>query len=59
MLPAEDIGELNAVSDTGVPYPRWMVLQHDTVEDPRKKVLHPELYEHGGPWQDLSRPWKG
>jgi aryl-alcohol dehydrogenase-like predicted oxidoreductase len=58
-LSAEDIAELNTVSDTGVPYPRWMVLQHDTVEDPRKKVLHPELYENGGPWQNLNREWKG
>jgi aryl-alcohol dehydrogenase-like predicted oxidoreductase len=58
-LGAEEIARLDAVSDTGVPYPRWMVLQHDTLEDPRKKVLHPELYEHGGPWHNLSREWKG
>jgi hypothetical protein len=36
-----------------------MVLQHDTVEDPRLKVLHPELYKEGGPWRDLNREWKG
>jgi aryl-alcohol dehydrogenase-like predicted oxidoreductase len=58
-LSEEDVAELNTVSDTGIPYPRWMVLQHDTVEDPRKKVLHPELYEHGGPWHDINREWKG
>jgi aryl-alcohol dehydrogenase-like predicted oxidoreductase len=58
-LSAEDLAELNGVSDSGVPYPRWMVLQHDTVEDPRKRVLHPELYQNGGPWQNLSREWKG
>lgn len=58
-LAAEDVKLLDQVSDPGVPYPKWMVLQHDTVEDPRLKVLHPELYEHGGPWQDLNREWKG
>ncbi len=58
-LSPEDIARLDAVSDTGIPYPRWMVLQHDAVEDPRKKILHPELYEHGGPWHNLNREWKG
>lgn len=58
-LPETDIKSLDNVSDPGVPYPRWMVLQHDTVEDPRRKVLHPELYEGEGPWQDLNREWKG
>jgi aryl-alcohol dehydrogenase-like predicted oxidoreductase len=58
-LSPEDMKMLDDVSDPGVPYPRWMVLQHDTVEDPRLKVLHPELYEQGGPWHDLNRPWKG
>ena len=50
---------LDQVSDPGVPYPKWMVLQHDLVEDPRMKVLHPELYEDGGPWRNLNREWKG
>jgi aryl-alcohol dehydrogenase-like predicted oxidoreductase len=58
-LDPEDVKLLDKVSDPGVPYPMWMVLQHDTVEDPRKKVLHPELYEDGGPWHDLNRDWKG
>ena len=58
-LAPEDMRLLDSVSDPGVPYPKWMVLQHDTVEDPRLKVLHPELYENGGPWQDLNREWKG
>jgi aryl-alcohol dehydrogenase-like predicted oxidoreductase len=58
-LPREDIDVLDGVSDPGVPYPKWMVLQHDTVEDPRLKVLHPELYAEGGPWHDLNREWKG
>ena len=54
-----DISELDAASDPGVPYPRWMVLQHDTVEDPRLKTLHPELFSEGGPWKDLNREWRG
>ena len=58
-LSREDIDLLDGVSDPGVPYPKWMVLQHDTVEDPRLRVLHPELYEDGGPWHDLNREWKG
>ena len=58
-LSPQDIAALDSVSDPGVPYPKWMVLQHDTVEDPRLKVLHPELYEDGGPWHDLNREWKG
>ena len=58
-LDSDDMKLLNDVSDTGVPYPMWMVLQHDTVEDPRKRVLHPELYEDGGPWHDLNREWRG
>jgi aryl-alcohol dehydrogenase-like predicted oxidoreductase len=58
-LEEDDVKLLDKVSDPGVPYPKWMVLQHDTVEDPRLKVLHPELYENGGPWRDLNREWKG
>jgi aryl-alcohol dehydrogenase-like predicted oxidoreductase len=58
-LDSADMKLLDNVSDTGVPYPMWMVLQHDTVEDPRKRVLHPELYEDGGPWHDLNREWRG
>jgi len=51
---------LDAASDPGVPYPKWMVLQLDTAEDPRSKVLHPERYEDGGPWADLRRTrWSG
>jgi aryl-alcohol dehydrogenase-like predicted oxidoreductase len=58
-LTPQDMKSLDAASDPGVPYPKWMVLQHDTVEDPRLKVLHPELYADGGPWQNLNRQWKG
>ncbi|MBN1963687.1 MAG: aldo/keto reductase [Anaerolineae bacterium] len=54
-LTAEDMGELDQVSDPGVPYPRWMVLQLDQAEDPRPKVLEPERFADGGPWQDLRR----
>ena len=51
---------LDAASDPGVPYPKWMVLQLDTAEDPRSKALYPERYVDGGPWKDLRRTrWSG
>jgi aryl-alcohol dehydrogenase-like predicted oxidoreductase len=49
----DDVRQLDAASDPGVPYPKWMVLQLDTAEDPRSKILHPERYTEGGPWKDL------
>lgn len=52
-LSEEEIRLLDASSDPGVPYPKWMVLQLDTAEDPRSKVLYPERYASGGPWKDL------
>jgi aryl-alcohol dehydrogenase-like predicted oxidoreductase len=52
-LTADDIRKLDEVSDPGVPYPKWMVLQLDQAEDPRPKVLAPERFVDGGPWQDL------
>ena len=52
-LSDEDFKLLDAASDPGVPYPKWMVLQLDTAEDPRSKVLYPERYAEGGPWKDL------
>ncbi len=52
-LSAEDFAELDQVSDPGVPYPKWMVLQLDQAEDPRPKVLEPERFQTGGPWRDL------
>jgi aryl-alcohol dehydrogenase-like predicted oxidoreductase len=59
-LSAEDLRLLDAVSDPGVPYPKWMVLQLDTAEDPRPKVLHPERYAEDGPWKDLrGSRWAG
>jgi aryl-alcohol dehydrogenase-like predicted oxidoreductase len=52
-LTAEDVAELDCVSDPGTPYPKWMVLQLNEGEDPRPKVLDPEKYADGGHWQDL------
>ncbi len=52
-LPSQDISELDQVSDPGIPYPKWMVLQLNEGEDPRPKVLDPKKYVDGGPWQDL------
>jgi aryl-alcohol dehydrogenase-like predicted oxidoreductase len=51
-LSADEIARLDAVSDPGVPYPRWMVLQLDQAEDPRPKVIDPARFADGGPWQD-------
>ena len=59
-LSAEDVRLLDEVSDPGVPYPKWMVLQLDTAEDPRSKVLHPEQYGEDGRWKDLrGSQWSG
>ena len=59
-LSDEEVRLLDAVSDPGVPYPKWMVLQLDTAEDPRSKILYPERYAAGGPWNDLrGSKWSG
>jgi aryl-alcohol dehydrogenase-like predicted oxidoreductase len=59
-LSDEDVRLLDAASDPGIPYPKWMVLQLDTAEDPRSKALYPERYVDGGPWKDLRRTrWSG
>jgi hypothetical protein len=59
-LSGEDVRLLDAASDPGVPYPKWMVLQLDTAEDPRSKALYPERYADGGPWKDLrGTRWSG
>jgi aryl-alcohol dehydrogenase-like predicted oxidoreductase len=59
-LSGEDVWLLDAASDPGVPYPKWMVLQLDTAEDPRPKVLHPDRYADGGFWKDLrGGRWSG
>jgi aryl-alcohol dehydrogenase-like predicted oxidoreductase len=54
-LPDDDIKLLDAASDPGVPYPKWMVLQLDAAEDPRSRVLYPERYAKGDPWKDLCK----
>ena len=59
-LSDDDVRLLDAASDPGVPYPKWMVLQLDTAEDPRSKTLNPERYADGDPWEDLRRTrWSG
>jgi aryl-alcohol dehydrogenase-like predicted oxidoreductase len=59
-LSPEDLRLLDKVSDPGVPYPKWMVLQLDTAEDPRQRVLHPEDFEESGRWKDLrGSRWSG
>jgi aryl-alcohol dehydrogenase-like predicted oxidoreductase len=59
-LADEDVRLLDAASDPGVPYPKWMVLQLDTAEDPRSKALYPERYAKGGAWKDLrGSGWSG
>jgi aryl-alcohol dehydrogenase-like predicted oxidoreductase len=59
-LSAEDVRLLDAASDPGVPYPKWMVLQLDSAEDPRPRVLHPERYAEDGAWKDLrGNRWSG
>ena len=59
-LSDEDVRLLDAASDPGVPYPKWMVLQLDTAEDPRSKALYPERYLDGGLWKDLrGTRWSG
>jgi aryl-alcohol dehydrogenase-like predicted oxidoreductase len=59
-LSDEDVQLLDAASDPGIPYPKWMVLQLDTAEDPRSKALYPDRYAEGGPWKDLrGTRWSG
>jgi aryl-alcohol dehydrogenase-like predicted oxidoreductase len=59
-LSAEDVRLLDAASDPGVPNPKWMVLQLDTAEDPRPRVLHPAKSAEDGRWKDLrGTRWSG
>jgi aryl-alcohol dehydrogenase-like predicted oxidoreductase len=59
-LADEEVRLLDVASDPGVPYPKWMVLQLDTAEDPRSKALYPDRYLDGGPWKDLrGTRWSG
>ena len=55
-LSDDDVRLLDAASDPGVPYPKWMVLQLDTAEDPRSKVLYPERYAEGGRGRTSAGP---
>jgi hypothetical protein len=50
---SDDVRLLDASSNPGIPYPKWMVLQLDAAEDPRPELLYPERYVSGGPWKDL------
>jgi hypothetical protein len=59
-LTDEDFTDLDKVSHPGTPYPKWMVLQLDQAEDPRPKILDPERFTDGGPWEDLrGTSWEG
>jgi aryl-alcohol dehydrogenase-like predicted oxidoreductase len=59
-LSDDDVRQLDAASDPGIPYPKWMVLQLDTAEDPRSRILFPERYAEGGVWKDLrGTRWSG
>jgi diketogulonate reductase-like aldo/keto reductase len=59
-LSDDDVRQLDAASDPGTPYPKWMVLQLDTAEDPRSKILHPEAYADSSLWKDLrGTRWSG
>lgn len=57
-LSNEDIDELNAVSETEMPYPSWMHYQHNIAEDIRHKALYPELHKSKLTWQDYrEKQW--
>ena len=59
-LSTEDVRLLDEASDPGVPYPKWMVLQLDTAEDPRQRVLDSEHFPEAGRWKDLrGSRWSG
>ena len=59
-LQDDDVQLLDAASDPGIPYPKWMVLQLDTAEDPRSKALFPDRYTAGGAWKDRrENRWSG
>src|SRR3984893_3780367 len=52
-LSDDEVHILDAASGPGIPYPKWMVLQLASAEDPRSEVLYPERYAGGGPWKVL------
>jgi aryl-alcohol dehydrogenase-like predicted oxidoreductase len=51
-LSNQDVAELDEVSARPIPYPRWMVLQHNIAEEERDRALNPERYADGIPWED-------
>lgn len=56
-LSKEDIDLLDNASDQGTPYPKWMVFQHDQVEDFRARILEPERFTDGTPGPVLGKKW--
>jgi aryl-alcohol dehydrogenase-like predicted oxidoreductase len=59
-LSPEDMERLDHVSDPEVPYPKWIVLQHNMAEDPRMRTSRPELFTGGGMWKNLLlNKWTG
>jgi aryl-alcohol dehydrogenase-like predicted oxidoreductase len=57
-LTPDDLQLLDQASDPGTHYPRWMVLQLDQAEDPRPRILEPDLFAKGEAWHDLrGRPF--
>lgn len=52
-LTPDDIKLLDDVSDPGIPYPRWMVIQQSLAEDPRARMVDRERFKDGEPWNDL------
>jgi aryl-alcohol dehydrogenase-like predicted oxidoreductase len=58
-LAAEEVRLLDRASDTAMTYPAWMVLQHDAVEDPRLRTLHPEWFAEAGVADRRGTPWQG
>jgi aryl-alcohol dehydrogenase-like predicted oxidoreductase len=59
-LSPEDMERLDHASDPEVPYPKWIVLQHNMAEDPRMRISRPELFVGGGMWKDLLlNKWTG
>ena len=55
-LSEEEVGLLDAASDPGVTYTKWMVLQLDTAEDPRSEALYPERCLDGGSGRIAAGP---
>jgi len=58
-LSAQDRSELDAASDPGRPYPRWMVEQLDLAEDPRPRLLDSGLAGDPRVHDRRGTPWVG